>query len=263
MLEVIGLTVRFDRRLIVNNINFTVEEGQWLMIAGPNGAGKSTIINAASAGVPYEGKVILRGMDIKAYKPYERARAMGVLSQMNLIGYAFTAWEIIRLGRYAYAPGIFSRQTEDDNLHISKAIDMTGVRPLLKQSALTLSGGERQRVFLAQLLAQNPALLLLDEPSNHLDLVYQKQIFTLLKEWLETPGRAIVSVVHDLSLAMTFGTRALLLDRGEAKAFGSIDEVLTPDNLNSVYDMDVFSWMNSLMGRWRYNSENIQSPVPL
>ena len=251
MLEVAGLTVRFGHHTIVDNVSFSVKEGQWLMIVGPNGAGKSTIINAAAAGTLSEGKVILCNKDIKQYKPHERARVIGVLSQMNQVGYAFTAEEIIRLGRYAYAPSIFSRQTDDDNLFISRAIEMTGLQPFLKQSALTLSGGERQRVFLAQLFAQNPSLLLLDEPSNYLDLVYQKQIFTLLKEWLQTPGRAIISVVHDLSLAMAFGTHALLIDKGRVKASGLIGDVLTAGFLDEVYSMDVFNWMQGLMSYWQ------------
>jgi len=251
MLEVKGLTVRFGNLTIVNNVSFSVQEGQWLMIIGPNGAGKSTIINAASASVQHEGSVILKGKGINSYKAYERAQAVGVLSQRNPMGYAFTAEEIIRLGRYAYAPGIFSNQTDDDSSHIAKAVEMTGLQPLLKQSALTLSGGERQRVFLAQLFAQNPSLLILDEPTNNLDLVYQKQIFLLLKDWLKTPGRAIVSVVHDLSLAMAFGTHALLVNEGEVKAHGLIDEVITAYNLNEAYGMDVLNWMNDLMQHWQ------------
>ena len=255
MLDVKGLSVRYGRLTIINNVSFSVEAGQWLMIAGPNGAGKSTIINAASSGVAYDGSISLCGKDIKLYKPYERARKMGTLSQTNMVGYAFTAEEIIRLGRYAYAPGIFSKQTDEDSASIEKAIEMTGLKPILKQSALTLSGGECQRVFLAQVLAQNPALLMLDEPSNHLDLVYQKQIFTLLKEWLKTPGRAIVSVVHDLSLAMAYGTHALLMDKGEIQASGLIGDVLTANNLNEVYRMDVYNWMQNLMSMWKQDSD--------
>ena len=250
MLEVEGLTVSYGRLTIVNNVSFSVQPGQWLMIAGPNGAGKSTVINALAGGTAYKGKALLCGKDIKRYKPYERARVMGVLSQTNIVGYAFTAEEIIRLGRYAYAPGIFSRHTDEDEASVEKAIEMTGLRPVLKQSALTLSGGESQRVFLAQILAQNPPLLLLDEPTNHLDLVYQKQIFTLLKGWLQTPGRAIVSVVHDLSLAMAFGTHALLLDGGQVQTFGPIREALDPGHINAVYHMDVLGWMRDLMSVW-------------
>ena len=250
MLDADRLTVQYGRLKILNNVSFSVKAGQWLMIAGPNGAGKSTIINAVSGGAAYSGKIHLDGRDIKRYKPYERARIMGVLSQINLVGYAFTAEEIIRLGRYAYAPGIFSRQTDEDSASVAKAVEMTGLQPILKQSALTLSGGECQRVFLAQILAQNPRLLMLDEPSNHLDLVYQKQIFSLLKDWLQTPGRAIVSVVHDLSLAMAFGTHALLIDKGEVQAYGRIGDVLTAGHLNAVYRMDVLGWMRGLMSVW-------------
>ena len=255
MLDVNGLTVQYGCLTILDHVSFSVEAGQWLMVAGPNGAGKSTIVNAVSGGAAYKGSILLDGKDIRRYKAYERARIMGVLSQMNMVGYAFTAEEIIRLGRYAYAPGIFSRQTDEDSASVAKAIEMTGLQPILKQSALTLSGGECQRVFLAQILAQNPRLLMLDEPSNHLDLVYQKQIFTLLKEWLLTPGRAIVSVVHDLSLAMAFGTHALLLDKGKAMAYGRIADVLTAEHLNGVYRMDVLGWMRGLMAVWPRPSE--------
>ena len=118
------------------------------------------------------------------------------------------------------------------------------------QSVLTLSGGELQRTFLAQVLAQNPKLLLLDEPTNHLDLIYQKQIFALVSRWLQTPGRAVVSVVHDLSLARAFGTDALLIDHGKAVACGSAVEVLNKKHLDPVYGMDVGAWMRGLYGQW-------------
>lgn len=251
MLEVKNLTVRYGNLTIVDDVSFSVSEGQWLMIVGPNGAGKSTIINAVSQGVPYIGEVHFGNKSIEKYKPHERARMIGVLAQSNFINYSFTVQEIIRLGRYAYAPGIFSRQSEEDERHISEAIKMTGLGPLLNQSVLTLSGGELQRVFLAQLFAQNPRLLMLDEPTNHLDLLYQKQTFTLIKEWLKIPGRAVISVVHDLSLARAYGKQALLLGRGNVKASGQIGEVLTSKNLNEVYSMDVYAWMRSKLEQWK------------
>jgi iron complex transport system ATP-binding protein len=114
----------------------------------------------------------------------------------------------------------------------------------------TLSGGELQRAFLAQLFAQNPRLLILDEPTNHLDLVYQKQIFEIVSQWLKTPGRAVMSVVHDLSLARRYGTRAMLLNKGKTVAEGSIAEVFSRENLNSVYSMDVYDWMKTQLSQW-------------
>lgn len=251
MLEVKNLTVQYGNLIIVNDVSFSASEGQWLMIVGPNGAGKSTILKAISQAVPYSGKVEFDNTNIAKYKSHERAKIIGVLAQSNFINYSFTVQEVIRLGRYAYAPGIFSRQSEEDERYIAEAIEMTGLGPLLNQSVLTLSGGELQRVFLAQLFAQNPRLLLLDEPTNHLDLLYQKQIFALIKEWLKAPGRAVVSVVHDLSLAKAYGKQALLLDKGKIKALGRIGQVLTAKNLDAVYSMDVYGWMRAKLEQWK------------
>ena len=133
---------------------------------------------------------------------------------------------------------------------MEEALKRTGLTAQRGQSVLTLSGGELQRTFLAQVLAQRPRLLLLDEPTNHLDLVYQKQVFELVGEWLRTPGRAVVSVVHDLSLAKAFGTRALLLDHGKTAAMGPVGEVLCPEKLDGVYNMDVSAWMRKMLGQW-------------
>ena len=250
MLEVKNLSVRFGNVTIVDGINFCVNPGQWLMIVGPNGAGKSTIVHAISQGVPYTGQVSFYAKSIEEYKSHERAGLIGVLAQSNYINYSFTVQEVIRLGRYSYAPGIFSRRSQEDERCVSEAIEMTGLAPLLKHSVLTLSGGELQRVFLAQLFAQNPRLLMLDEPTNHLDLLYQKQTFALIQEWLKTPGRAVISVVHDLSLAKAYGKQALLIDRGKVKASGQIDQVLNAHNLDTVYSMNVSAWMRCLLEQW-------------
>ena len=178
------------------------------------------------------------------------ARAIGVLAQNHFVGYGFTVEEVVRLGRFAYAGGVFGRSREDDAGHVEQALTLTGLQDKRRQSVLTLSGGELQRTFLAQVLAQDPKLLLLDEPTNHLDLIYQKQIFALIGQWLQTPGRAVVSVVHDLSLARAFGTDALLMDSGRKIALGRANDVLTPANLDRVYGMDVAAWMRGLYSQW-------------
>ena len=250
MLDVKNLTVQYGTRKILNSVSFTVEPGQWLMIIGPNGAGKSTIINAISQGAPYSGQILFQGKNIRQYKPKELAQKIGVLSQHHTVGYDFTVEEVIRLGRYAYAPSLFSRNRDDGADKIQEAVSKTGLEPFLKQSVLTLSGGELQRTFLAQLFAQDPNLLMLDEPTNHLDLIYQKQVFALIRDWLKGSGRAVVSVVHDLSLAKTYGTHAILLNKGKIFASGSISRVMEPENLNQVYGMDVPGWMREMYGQW-------------
>ena len=250
MLSVQNLTVKYGDLVIVDDVNFRVESGQWLMIVGPNGAGKSTIINAVSGGAPYNGFIECMGRDIRTYRPYDIAKIIGVLAQQYMVSYPFTVAEIVRLGRYAHSKGIFAGASDEDESAIARAIELTGLQPFLNQSALTLSGGELQRTFLAQLFAQEPSLLILDEPTNHLDLVYQKQVFALIGEWLKKPDRAVVSVIHDLSLARAYGTHALLLHEGKVVSQGEVKATLSKEKLNSVYSIDVFEWMRSMFEQW-------------
>ena len=251
MLNVENMTVRYGENTIVKAISFDVLEGQWLMLVGPNGAGKSTIVNAIAQGVPYSGNVTFGGKDVRRMKPSEFAKNCGILTQTHNVNYSFTVEEIIRLGRYSYSGGLFAKSSSNDDKAVEEAARLTGMLSLMQQSVLTLSGGELQRTYLAQLFAQNPKLLILDEPSNHLDLVYQRQIFELTREWLAHSGRAVISVVHDLSLAKKYGTHALLLHNGRIEAFDTADKVLTRANLNTVYSMDVYAWMQSQLTIWK------------
>ena len=250
MLKAENVSVRYGERTAVDGVSFSLEEGQRLMLVGPNGAGKSTLLRALTLGVPCDGVIRLEGRDIRAYKPVELAQRVGVLSQSNHVGYAYTVEEIVSLGRYAHAKGFLSARDEDGEALVRQALALTGMEELRHASALTLSGGELQRAFLAQVFAQNPRVLLLDEPANHLDLGYQKHIFSLIGQWAEQPGRAVVCVVHDLSLARKYGTHALLLDRGKCVAHGEIKTILTRENLQSVYGMDVREWMRELLSQW-------------
>ena len=250
MLEVTDLTVRYGEQVILDALSFSVEEGEWLMIVGPNGAGKSTALSAVTQGIPYTGSVRFEGEDLRTKKPSFLARRIGVLAQKHYAEYAFTVEEVVALGRYSHSSGFFAGREEGDAEAVEQALELTGLKALRHQSVLTLSGGELQRTFLAQVFAQGPRLLLLDEPTNHLDLIYQKQVFNMIKEWLRAPGRAIVSVVHDLSLAKAYGTSALLLSSGHSIARGTPEEVLSPDHLDSVYGMDVYAWMRQMLSQW-------------
>ncbi|MBQ9264711.1 MAG: ABC transporter ATP-binding protein [Clostridia bacterium] len=251
MLNVDNVSVRYGDKEVLSRLQVRVEPGQWWMIAGPNGAGKSTLISAISQGVPYTGKIAVLGRDARDYNAGELARQVGVLSQHHASGYAFTVREVIALGRYAYRTGFFKNGDAEGEERILEAMAATGLTELGERNILTLSGGEMQRVFLAQALAQQPALLMLDEPANHLDLIYQRQLFALIGDWLKTPGRAVISVVHDLMLAKHYGTHALLLREGKTIAAGETAAVLTRQNLFAAYGMDVFAWMQDLLSEWR------------
>jgi iron complex transport system ATP-binding protein len=251
MLEVKNLTVQYGSLKLLDDVSFTLDDGEWLMICGPNGAGKSTLVSAITQGAPYSGETLYMGRSVKTLKSAEMAQLVGVLTQNNNVGYAFTVEEVVRLGRYAHNKGFFAgRSDKDDEIYVDSAIKKVGLEPFLKQSVLTLSGGELQRTFLAQVFAQNPQILILDEPTNHLDLVYQQRTFELISEWLNTPGRAVISVVHDLNLAKAYGTSALLLNHGKVIAKGAPDEALSSEKLQSVYEIDVYKWMRTMLAQW-------------
>ena len=251
MLKAENITVCYGEHTVVDHLSFHLHEGQWLMLVGPNGAGKSTLIETISQGVSYTGSILLEDRDIRHFKPAQLARKVGVLAQKNAVGYAYTVDEVVGLGRYAYTQSFLSTRDDGGKDQVERALELTGLTELRQASVLTLSGGELQRTFLAQVFAQNPQILILDEPANHLDLKYQQHIFSLISEWLKTPGRAVMSVVHDLSLARKYGTHAVLMNRGKCVAQGKIDEVLTRENLQTVYGMDVYGWMQDMLEQWR------------
>ena len=250
MLQGKNISVQYGVQTAVHQVSFTLQPGQWLMLAGPNGAGKSTLIRAIAQTIPYTGRITLDGNDLRSLRPAERAKQIAVLSQHHSAQYGYTVEEIVQLGRYAHRKGFLSSKPEGEDQRVDSALALTGLTEYRHRSVLTLSGGELQRVFLAQVFAQDPRVLLLDEPANHLDLPYQQHIFSLLSDWLREPGRAVLSVVHDLSLAKKYGTHALLMHQGNCVAYGETDAVLTASNLQAVYGMDVYAWMQDLLSQW-------------
>ena len=250
MLKAEHLTVHYGEKEAVKDLSFELREGEWLVLVGPNGAGKSSLAGALGRSVPWEGNVTLQGKDIRSFKAQEYARKVGVLSQQHSAVYGFTVEEVVGLGRYARRQGFFRGGDPEGAEMIAKALAETGLAEMRGRNMLTLSGGEMQRVFLAQVFAQDPEILILDEPANHLDLPFQQELFTQIGRWLETPGRAAVTVMHDLSLARMFGTHALLMDRGQCVCRGTVGEVLTRENLQAVYHMDVYEWMQKMFAQW-------------
>ena len=259
MLEVRNLTVRYGEFTAVRELSFTVEAGDWLMLIGPNGAGKSTAVRAVAQSVPYEGQILLQGRNARSMDARERARSVGVLSQRNSAEYAYTVEEIVRLGRYAHEKGFFFHRDEEGSRKVEEALETAGLTGIRQASVLRLSGGETQRVFLAQVFAQDPRLLILDEPANHLDLKYQKSVFELIRAWLRQGDRAVISVVHDLSLARKYGTRALLMHGGRCAAQGDAETVFDPALLRQVYGLDVYAWMRELSEAWMEKKEDCKT----
>ena len=245
MIQVQNITKSFDGFRALDDLSFTVPHGAVYGLVGPNGAGKSTLIRAILGQRDYEGKITFHeasGKQTKlriGYVPQSPAFDRGdPVSVMDL----FTCCIFKRPA--------FLRPTKAMREKVLDCLANVHGEALIDKRIGTLSGGELQRVFLAQLFAQNPRLLLLDEPTNHLDLVYQKQIFSLVRGWLAKGDRAVVSVVHDLSLARMYGSRGVLLDRGKIAAAGKGADVFAPETLNAVYRMDVAGWMRTMLSQW-------------
>lgn len=250
MLSVQNLTVSRGNKNVVQDVSFDIRQGEWWMLLGPNGAGKSSLIMAVSKAAPYTGSIRCKGQEVGSVRPKTLARSIAVLNQSHPVSYGFSVEDVVRLGRYAYRRGMFSASDPKEHDMVEKALQWTGMEKLRKRSLKTLSGGEVQRAFLAQVLAQDPELLILDEPSSSLDLKHQHGLFELVSEWVKQPGKAVLSAVHDLSIARKYASHALMLSAGRMAAQGRIQDVLTDQVLDGVYDIPVRPWMRELLKQW-------------
>ena len=199
----------------------------------------------------YRGSVLLDGRDARQWKPRAFARSVGVLAQTHAAEYAFTVGELVSMGplcAYARLSPIAGPGRPRGG---ARALDAAGLSEMSARIVRTLSGGELQRAFSGAGAGPEPRVLLLDEPANHLDLVYQKQLFELIGRWMAEGNRCVISVVHDLSLALRYGTRVVLLDRGRVTADGPAADVLASEALRRAYGMDVAAWMAQTAEQWR------------
>lgn len=250
MLELNNVSVSYQSSFSLENISFALADGDWLMVIGPNGAGKSTLVKAISGSLNYEGIIKYLNQEVNQISTKEKARAIGILQQKHEMTFDYTVEEIVALGRYAYRESMFAAKTAADEKAINQALEITGLEAYRNRSITTLSGGEQQRTYLAQVFAQDPNILILDEPANHLDLAYQEVIFNIIGEWLKGADRAVISIVHDLTTAKLYGNRALLLNQGKMEAEGPVSLAMASTNLDKVYKMDVYKGMKERAAVW-------------
>ena len=236
MLEVNHLFFQYEEKKVVQDITFSVQQGELVGILGPNGSGKTTLMKLLSGILKTDrGEIVVKGKKIQEYGVKELAKVMAVLPQHVQESFSYTVKEIVSLGRYAHQKGIFQSWSSKDEKILQRVMKQTGIFDFQDKSIHELSGGEKQRVYLAQALAQEPEILLLDEPTNHLDLSYQKELLDNLKEWSLDKNLTVICIFHDLNLASLYCDRLLLLHGGKLEIDDTPVEVIEEERIKRIY----------------------------
>ncbi|HKI53651.1 MAG TPA: ABC transporter ATP-binding protein [Anaerolineales bacterium] len=237
-MKIQSLSASYNSREILHNISLDVQSGEVLALIGPNGAGKSTLIRAASGVIPYAGKVSTNGDDFASLSPMHRAKYIATVPQAVSMPPAFTVWETVILGRTPYL-GFLGQVSEKDKEIARQSLERVSALPFAVRRVGELSGGEQQRVLLARALCQSTPILLLDEPTAHLDLQYQVSLLELVTELAHKDNLAVLVALHDLNLAAHYADRIALMVAGNIKAMGTPKEVLLPELIADAYCLPV------------------------
>lgn len=224
-------------RMVLSEVGFSLNQGEILGVIGPNGSGKSTLIRLLSGVLkPVGGKIFLKGKLLTEFRKKELAQKIAVVPQQTQISFSYTVLEIVLMGRAPYLKS-FQLESKRDLEIARQALIKTDCAHLMERSIDQISGGERQRVILARALAQEPEVLLLDEPTTHLDLHHQIRFMQLLLELREQAKLSVLFTTHDLNLASIFADKILLLEQGKVAGFGPPQEILSPELISKVYQL--------------------------
>ncbi|RXZ77874.1 ABC transporter ATP-binding protein [Paenibacillaceae bacterium] len=237
MIEVQNLVKSGPNGPVLQGLSFTLPTGGIYGIIGPNGAGKSTLLGILSGVIPYDGgEVKLAGKAVGAYSRKALARRLAVLQQEGLPAAGFTVKEVVGMARFPFQNWLGDEPAAaDGEKGIDKALAVMGLTSLASRRLDQLSGGERQRVALAKVMAQQPEIVLLDEPTTFLDIGYQVQLLDAVKAWQRREQLTVVAVLHDLNLAAQYCDRLIVIDEGCIVCTGTPQEVVTSRMIRAVY----------------------------
>ena len=248
-LEVEDLGFAYPGRAVLDGVSFSVERGERFGILGQNGSGKSTLVRLLSRVLaPERGHVRLDGRELHELATRDLARRIAVVPQETALDFPFSVLEVVLMGRAPHLGG-FGFEGDRDVQAAERAMAEAGIAHLAARSFHELSGGEKQRVVIARALAQDPELLLLDEPTTFLDIKHEVAIFDLLTDLSAERRITVVIVLHDLNLAALYCERLVFLKAGRTLACGPTAEVLTYANVREAYDTEVYVDVNDMTGR--------------
>lgn len=234
-----SLEFGYTNKSVLKDISFSVEKGQFISIIGPNGSGKSTLLkNLANIYLPLKGDIEIDGKNISNYNKKELARKIALVPQDTTISYDFSVFDVALMGRFPYI-GRFEKESENDYKMVVEALKLTNTFHLRDRSINEISGGERQRVIIARALIQEPEIIFLDEPTSHLDINHQIDLLTILKNLNKEKNTTIILVIHDINLACRYSDKIVLMDDGKILSEGNPEEVITRENIEEAYGLNV------------------------
>lgn len=236
-LEIHDLCFSYRKNQVLKGVDLTVGNGSFCAILGPNGAGKSTLIKCINKIIsPSGGTILADGKDILAMKQTERASIIGYVPQTTSVRPGLNVIETVMSGRI---PQLHKDHKNENVQKVEDVLGRLGLEKFAFRPVSQLSGGERQRVLIARALAQEPRILLLDEPISNLDLRYQLEIMHLLYNLCKEQNITVLAIIHDLNMALQYADHAVLLDGGQIYAEGTCSDVITEENVGSVFKVDI------------------------
>lgn len=237
MIEINGVSKRYGETTVVNDVSLSIPPGGITSVIGANGAGKSTLLSMVSRLLePDSGSITVDGLDVARTRTEELAKRLAVLRQENHTSVRLTVRELVSFGRFPHSGG---RLTSTDHDIIDDAVEYFELTAFADRPLETLSGGQRQRAHVAMVLCQSTDYVLLDEPLNNLDMRHSVQIMRRLRRMADDYGKTVVMVVHDINFAARYSDRIVAMRDGALVAHGAVADVMTPDVLHTVFDLDI------------------------
>ncbi|MCI6676815.1 MAG: ATP-binding cassette domain-containing protein [Clostridiales bacterium] len=230
------LTKSYDGKNVVNGVDFEIPKGKVLSLIGPNGAGKSTVMGMISRLIASDtGVVEFQGKNIQQWKSRELSKRLAILTQSNNIQMKLTVRELVNFGRFPYSG---SHLTEEDEVIVEKAIAYMELTQMQNQFIDELSGGQRQRAYIAMVIAQDTEYVLLDEPTNNLDIYHSTKMMQIVRRLCDELGKTVILVLHEINYAAFYSDYICAFVNGKIAKFGTVEEVMTKENLSQIYNVD-------------------------
>ena len=235
-LRIRGVEFGYGSEAVLKGVSIEIPQGEMLSIIGPNGAGKTTLLRCINRILkPRRGVIMVNGKSIEEMSRREIAKKMGYVPQSTHQVFPNTVFDVILMGR---RPHFAWKCNEKDIEKVLETLKMLGIEHLAMRDITELSGGQQQKVFIARALAQEPEILLLDEPTSNLDIKHQLEVMNIIKSITNEKGITAIMAIHDLNLASRYADRVIMMHEGRIFAVGSPEEVLTPENIREVYGVE-------------------------